>query len=159
MELKKVHAKDDGTYYWNCDVDDEYVLSSIRIAFIAGGVVCAVVMLLAVILSPDVKNILLVLACCAGGMLFILLLCGIIWLTRKIQWQTYDLTDEFVRWGRTSRDRSSVLFRDVLRTEEEGNKIRLFTKYRKCLVYIPEEDFPAIRDYILAKVEEKSKFH
>lgn len=159
MKLKKIHTKEDGTRWWTCNVDDEFVIFSIRTALIVGGIVCAVVMLLGLFVSPDTQTVLIFLASCAGVMLFISMICGVIWLTRNRQWLSYDLTDEFVRYGKTRKNETSVFFEDVIKTEEEGNKIRLFTKHRKHLVYIPAEDYSAIRDFILAKIEEKSKFH
>ena len=159
MDLKKVHTKDDGTYWWTSEVDDEFVLYSIRLAFITGGIYCAIVMLFALLVSPDTKTVLIFLASCVGVMLFIGMICGIIWLTRHRQRMPYELTGEFVRYGRTRKDMKSVFFNSVIRTEEDGNKIRLFTKHWKHLVFVPEEDFAEIRDFILDRIEKESKFH
>ena len=158
MELKKVHIKEDG-YWWQCTVDEEFVRGSCRLALFVGGIVCVIVMLLAFIVSSDTQTRLIFFASCGGVMLLVLMVCGILWLRRNSFRQLYELKEDFVRYGDSSRSQTSVFFKDVLRTEEEGNKIRLFTGRRKYLVYVPEEDYEAVRDLILARVEEQSKFH
>ena len=158
MELKKVRYAN-GEYRWSCRVDEEFFRQNVSMARKAGIVLGAIFLLIAAFAfgKPDMLP---VLAIYAGT---VLLAAGIFWLClhamqKRGYYRPYRMREGIIFYD-MGKSQTALAFSSVARTEEEGNKLRLFTGAKKHLIYIPEEDFTAIRDYIMEQIEAEQKFH
>ena len=158
MELKKVRCLD-GEYRWSCRVDGEFIQQNVSMARKAGIAAGAVFLVIAAFAVG--KPVLLpVLAIYSGTVLLAAAIFGLCLMAMKKKgyYRPYRMRKGIIFYD-SGKSQTTVAFSSVIRTEEEGNKLRLYTGSRKHLIYIPEEDFPAIRDYILEQIEEEQKFH
>lgn len=158
MDLKKVRYFD-GEYFWSCRVDEEFMQQNVGMAKKAG-IAAGIVFLLIAAFAVGSPDMLLVLAIYSGTVLLSAAIFGLCFLAMKKKGycRPYRMRKGIIFYD-AGRSQTTVAFSNVVRTEEEGNKLRLFTGSRKHLIYIPEEDFTAVRDYILEQVEEERRFH
>ena len=157
MELKKVVSRD-GEYFWSCSTDDEFIRQNGTMALKVGAVLFAALLLLMAFTagSPDFSLVVII---CGGVLLLVAAIVALsILIMKKAGYcRPYVLRRDLIIYDR-GKSQTMVAFRSVVRTEEEGNKIRLFTRFRKHLIYVPEEDYTVIRDYILARIEAEGRF-
>lgn len=156
MELKTVTCSG-GVYRWRCVTDDEFKKYEHRYALRMGWTICGFLLLLGLLLPP------------ADGIFLMLLLTAVILLLIVFAVSTYirnrpwfevisfQMTDEYVSF-REGRGKTFVSFKSVRHWETEGSRIDLYTRFSKIPVYIPPEDFSQIRDLIVSRIEENSRF-
>ena len=143
--------------YWYCSIDGEYMRKMIRSFLVLGGVVLAAAMVYMLVTPVTPSELIYFFIGFGAVMLIILAVCGLVWLTRNCFPIPYSMTEEYICYG-TGRSKRYVYFKDVFSAEEEPGKIRLRTGFTRHLIYIPKVKYDDVRDFILARIEEKGKF-
>ena len=144
--------------YWSCCTDSESILDVVRMLLIIGAVILAAAMIY--MLTTGVTSTYLTSFLIGFGavVLIVLAVCGLVYLTRNHFPIPYTMTEDCIKYGEGKSERF-VYFSDVFTAEEAPGKIRLRTRFFKHVIYIPESEYDEIRDIILARIEEKGKFH
>lgn len=142
---------------WYCSIDGEYMRHMIRTFLILGGVVLVAAMVYMLADSVTSSEMIYFFIGFGAVMLIILVVCGLVWLTRNSFPVPYTMTEDYICYGSGKSERH-VYFKDVFSAEEESGKIRLHTRFTRHLIYIPDAGYNEIRDFILAQVEENGKF-
>lgn len=149
----KITQQPNGVYTWSCPIEAEYHRSSIRPGLYACIGTAVFLLLFGGVLSyqyNDVKSFFLVAGCAAVFLLISLLIFGLA-LSATDPHESYELTEGFVKSG---YGRSSVYFdfKKVRVMVLSGKYIELHGKTKRMRIYVPEEDFCFVRDYIQGRV-------
>ena len=143
-----------GVYRWKCETEKEYERRSYRYTMIACEIIAAFILCIGVVFSfifQDVQELLIVVGCDAVFMLIAILVCKGLDALPGTMWETYMLTDEYVKTG-SGRASSYTSFKKLKRVRITEKYIALKERLAEQRVYVPKEDMPFIRDYILSRV-------
>ena len=156
LETQEVKRLPRGSYFWTCEVDEEYKATAYRITILVCAGICVFLMAVALIAGRgDTEVMMIMTGCCA----FVMLLAfGISRLTvgpNAHYRMAFEMFEHEIRIG-SGKESRYVAFRNVKQVETEGNKIRLHTRFGKPEVFIPEADFEVISGYILQRIKEES---
>ena len=149
MSEEKVKRLPDGAYTWSCPVEAEYFRDTVRPGLYASIAAAAGLLIFGALLALP-KNDMSVFLAVAGVAAVFLLLTGIffgLFFSAKNPHEEYLLTDTYVRTG---RGRTSVFFQfsKARRAIFTAKYIELQGKRAKMRVYVPDEDYPLVKDFM-----------
>ncbi len=144
----------DGIYYWTCEVDKEYKRHNFRVTMMASFIISIALILVTVLTTSDATAI--------GAMFLTCILVIVIALIIGL-WKSspsshlvmpYQMNEQYVCIGK-GKSSYYVNFKYVNDVETRDNKIILHTRFSKTIIFVPEEDYTQIKEYILRRVEEE----
>ena len=149
----RVTQLEDGTYCWRCEVDDSVTGFAYKLTLGVCGGICAVFIVMGLLMDPWVLKITLL--SCLGVMGVAV---GVVLLFKKLGgWSEYYwMNDEYIKIG-TGKSTRIMEYDKVQRVVLTGKKISLEKKIGKGLVFIPEEDYEFVKNYILQRVQGKAE--
>ena len=156
MELKEVTFRD-GVYSWRCETDYEFKLYERRYAHRMGWTICGFLLLLGVLLVPKDETFIMLVLTCVILLLIVFAVSFYVMHRPGFEVIPFRMTDEYVTF-REGKGKTFVSFKSVRNYEEHGNRIDLYTRRSKIPVYIPEADYEPVRDLIVSRIEEQTRF-
>ncbi|MDO5132106.1 MAG: hypothetical protein Q4D81_03865 [Eubacteriales bacterium] len=155
----RVTRQKDGTYQWYCEIEVDYYRNrSIYPAIWICGGIALFVLLYGLILSLQFdggKSMMVVLLCTA---VFIAISAVVIrlygWGTGKTPFEPremYILTDDFVKSG-SGKSAEYIDFKRVREMVIKADYLELIEKHRRKRIYVPAEDMPFVRTFIMGRV-------
>ena len=155
--MDKIIQEANGSYRWECPIDKDYHRRSVKPGFYALLVLCAAVIIIYLIASrstdrqTDFWIPLLVIGVILAVALPLLLLMN----SADDPHEEYFMTEDYVKAGYGK----SALYAGFKKTAEvtvTEKYIEMSDGYRTVRVYVPEEDMPFVRDYILERIPDSA---
>lgn len=145
---KRVTQLENGTFVWRCAVDEAQTKQAYRITLWVCGGICVFLLLVGAVTDPWVLRIMV--PCCAAVMA---IAAGVCLIFKKLGgWdEFYWMDDEYLRIG-MGRATRIYEYEKLRRVVISDRTIRLEKKIGKETVFIPEEDFPLVKTYILCRI-------
>ncbi len=149
----QIKRDEHGTYHWTGFVDRSYEDKTFKIVFGVCGGICALLILMSLFLGGEAIGITLL------SSLGVMAVCGgVCWLfnpnagNRK---QSYIMNEESVGFHQR-RYYASFTFHSIKRAVvyESRDMIELFQAIGSGPVFVPHEDFPFVKDFILQRLPE-----
>ncbi len=156
LQTATVALLPDGSYAWSCPVDEAYERDAYRTTLLVCGGICVFLLLVVLIAMPDMETLLIVLGCCAFVMLLAVGIGRVMLLGPGHMRIPYRLTEKEIHIG-SGKNSQYVRFRNVRRIEAYGNQIRLHTKFGAPVVFVPQEDYEVIKNYIRQRVHAEQR--
>ena len=145
-----------GTYHWTGVIDRGYEDKTFKIAFGVCGGICALLILMSFFLDGEVIVITLlssvgVMAVCGG-------VCWLFNRTAGTRKQSYIMNEDCVAFHQRRYD-APFTFRSIRRAVvyQSRNMIELFQATGSGPVFVPQEDFPFVTDFILQRLPETAE--
>ena len=149
---ERVTLQPNGSFRWNCPIEKEYERRAYRHTLYFCGGLAAFLLVFGTVLSVMYEQSVLIPVLSTGGiMLIVLLLCFILDRLPGTMTEDYILTDKYIHTG---HGKSGAYF-DFRRTKEavfNNRYIELRGPFGGPRVYVPEEDMPLVRDFILSRL-------
>ena len=142
-----------GIYHWTGTIDRGYEDKTFKIAFSVCGGICALLILMSLIISKEIIGVVLL------SSLGVMAVCGgVCWLFNRNagnRKQRYIMNEEYVGFHQR-RYYSPITFRSVKKAViyESRNMIELFQAVGSGPVFVPREDFPFVKDFIILRLPE-----
>lgn len=147
----RVKITGDGSYQWSCPVEREYERKQYKSAIITTIIVISLVCAAALIFgaSLDITFMLIYLLPVFGGMMVLIIIIMLVMGRASGNTiQRYEMNDRYI--GLLNVKASVFHYYDRIQEIVVNPKyLEIHGKIRKSRVYIPQEDFPFVRDYIL----------
>ena len=140
-----------GIYHWTGVIDRSYENKTFRIAFGVCGGICAAFILMSLFMGGEFMGT--VLLSCLG----VMAVCGgVCWLFNRNaghRKQSYLMDEDSVGLYQR-RYYTPITFRSVRKAVVHGSRdmIELFQAVGSAPVFVPHEDFPFVRDFILERL-------
>ena len=153
--MNRIIQNPDGSYHWECPIDQDFHRQSARKGLCGVLVLCAVVILVFLFASreSDVQGVLSVPLLVIGVILLIALPLLYLMYFAENPHEEYLLTEEYVKSGYSR----SAIFSNFNKTTEAvitAKYIELTGDFRTNRIYIPAEDMDFVRDYIVKRLPE-----
>ena len=142
----------DGKYRWRCEVDEEYERAAFRNTMGICAGTCALLVLVSLLSGAEMVMIISSLFGSAVIMLIAFGMCRWILFRPGHLVMPFEMTEEYVLVGRGKGSRYTA-FKNVVRAEASGNKIRLYSKYSKAILYVPKEEFEQVWAFVRGHVK------
>ena len=148
----RVTHQDDGAWYWECVIDKEYERKSYKDTVFFCGILAGGMLIFSTILSLIYhQSPLLMILVSVGFFLIAAFICwGLDRLPGEMK-QNYRLTEEYIRSG---TGKGGAIF-EFSRTKEaifNAKYIELRGRFGGPRIYVPEEDMPFVKDFILCRL-------
>ena len=143
-------------YHWTCTIDRGYEDKTSKIAFGVCGGICALLILMSLFIGGEVAGIVLL------SSIGVMAVCGgVCWLFNRNagnRKQRYIMNDACVGFHQR-RYYAPITFRSVRKAViyESRNMIELFHAFGSGPVFVPREDFPFVKDYIIQRLPETAE--
>ena len=149
----KITQQPDGSYRWSCPIEVEYHKNSMRPGLYACIGIAVFLLIFGGVLSysyHDWKSFLVVAGSVAVFLLISFLIFGLAF-SAKDPHESYEMREEYVKSG---YGKSSVYFdyKKVKAIVLGGKYIELWGKTKRMRVYIPEEDYNFVREFIQGRI-------
>ena len=142
-----------GIYRWTGTIDRGYEDKTLKIAFGVCGGICALLILMSLFIGGEVAGIVLL------SSLGVMAVCGgVCWLFNRNagnRKQSYIMNDACVGFHRR-RYYAPITFSSVRKAViyESRNMIELFQTVGSGPVFVPREDFPFVKEFIIQRLPE-----
>ncbi len=153
---KHITQDEFGVYHWTCTIDRGYEDKTFKIAFGVCGGICTLLILMSLFIGREVAGIVLL------SSLGVMAVCGgVCWLFNRNagnRKQRYIMNDACVGFRR-HRYYAPITFRSVRKAViyESRNMIELFHAFGSGPVFVPREDFPFVKDFIIQRLPETAE--
>ena len=153
--MNRIIQNPDGSYQWECPIDQDFHRQSVRKGLCGVLVLCAVVILVFLFASreSDVQGVLSIPLLVIGVILLIALPLIYLMNSAEDPREQYVMTEDFVRSG-YSRSAVYSNFNKTKETVISAKYIELIGDFRTNRIYIPAEDMDFVREYILQRLPE-----
>lgn len=156
---KRVTQMSNGAYRWTCALSREYERKTYRISMIACSVIAAFILVMGACICAMQRqwdSLWVFFLCDAVFMLIAFLICwGLNRLPGSVH-QVYELTEEHIRLG-TGKNTQFFSFHRTKQVTVRDNYIDLKGAMYHPRVFVPPEDFPFVRDFILERVPDSAE--
>ena len=155
--MEKITGKSGVCYHWECPIDKEYHRQSVKTGFYVLLLLCAAVIIIYLIASrstdrqTDFWIPLLVIGVILAVALPLLLLMN----SADAPHEEYFMTEEYVKAG-YGKGALFARFKKTAEVTVTEKYIEMSGGYRTVRVYVPEEDMPFVRDYILERIPDSA---
>lgn len=152
----QIKRDEHGTYHWIGIVDSGYEDKTFKIVFGVCGGICALLIIMSLFLGGEVVGITLL------SSLGVMAVCGgVCWLFNRNagnRKQGYIMNEESIGFYQR-RYYAPFTFRSIKRAVvyESRDMIELFPSVGSGPVFVPHEDFPFVKDYILKRLPETAE--
>ena len=153
---KHIERDEHGTYHWTGVVDRGYEDKSFKIAFGVCGGICALFLLMSLFMGGEVLGVMLL------STLGVMAVCGgVCWLFNRnagSRKQSYIMNEESVGFHQR-RYYTPFPFRSIKKAViyESRDMIELFQAVGSGPVFVPHEDFPFVKDFILQRLPDTAE--
>ena len=156
MKLTKVECRE-GVYTWRAEVNDDMrrfrSIHAMRMLWIISGVLLLIGLYL-VSMDPMALTYLIL---SFAIMIPCVLLGAVISLrSRMAEFLPYEMTEDHIRFG-SGKESFFIEFKSVKAVEEGEESLFLTTRFTRYPIHIPQEDREEITDFILRRIEEKTR--
>ncbi len=140
-----------GIYHWTGTIDRGYEDKTFKITFSVCGGICALLILMSLFIGGEVSGIVLL------SSLGVMAVCGgVCWLFNRNagnRKQSYIMNEEYVGFHQR-RYYAPITFNSVRKAViyESRNMIELFQAIGSGPVFVPPEDFPFVKEFIIQRL-------
>ena len=149
----RVMRGEDGVVRWSGAIDKKHQRTAYKIILIACGGALLLFLPLCLLVNPEMLGVTALIL--LGVMAIPVLVCFVFdRITPDPQLQPFELGEDFIHWvgyGRTDFRYSLHSIRRV-RVKTEEHMLVLYQPLGVMHVYIPAEDFPYVRDFVLRRI-------
>ena len=154
----RVVRGEDGVVRWSGPIDKKHQRTAYKIILIACGGALLLFLPLCLFVNPEMLGTTALIL--LGVMAIPVLVCFVFdRMLPEVQLQAFELGEDFIHWvgdGKTDFRYSLHSIRRV-RVKTEEHMLVLYQPLGVMHVYIPAEDFPYVRDYILHRIPARAR--
>ena len=153
---ERVQRCADGAYRWMGRFDKKQNDGVIKVTVGVCGGLCLFFILMALVMGGDSMGPILL--ACLGVMAIVGIVCGIHIKLGGQTFQPYEMTEEYVHYVGTGKTDAYYHYKSIrsVTVEEGRNRIRVASLLSGAPVFVPEEDFSFVRQYILARLPDSA---
>ena len=156
--MNKITQATDGSYRWDCAIDQDFHRQSARKGLWGVLILCAVVVIVFLVASrgSDGQDNLWIPLLVIGVILLIALPLLYLMNTAEDPHEQYVLTEDYVKSG-YSRSAIYSNFNKITEAVITAKYIELAENHRTNRIYVPAEDMDFVREFILKRLPENVK--